>query len=130
MVEGAPSRLRDARLAGGLTQQELANELTRRLGRTRPIHFTTISRIESGDLPVKDVAMIEAWAGACGVGDFRSLLGGDTGPMDDPLTTLVRSIAREEIVRYLKETASRSERRLALASHDDTAIQAAGGRCQ
>ena len=102
-MQADPTLLRDARNAANLSQQGLADELTERLHRTRPVHFTTISRIESGVLPVADVDFIAAWAGACGIGDYRALLDADGYEPSNPLEQYVREMVVREVARALKE---------------------------
>lgn len=66
--------MKKARRRSGKTQEQVAEEMTSRLGRaSEPVHFTTISRWENGHLQ-PELSTLVAYAGAVGVGDFRELL--------------------------------------------------------
>ena len=92
-MKGCPEKLRSARVRAKLSQESLASGITERLNPRRPVHVTTISRIENGHLPLRDLSFVVAWAGECGVGDFRELL--DDAELDDEdaaLMPLLRSL--------------------------------------
>jgi transcriptional regulator with XRE-family HTH domain len=65
-------KMRAAWQASGKSQQDIADEMGATLN--RPVHFTTISRWVNGHMEPETIETIVAFAGACGVGDFRSLL--------------------------------------------------------
>ena len=65
--------MKAARKASRKSQERVADEMTQRLGRSEPVHFTTISRWENGHNQ-PDLESLVAYAGVCGLGDFRALL--------------------------------------------------------
>lgn len=65
-------KMKAARKMARKSQERVAEEMTERLGRDEPVHFTTISRWENGHNQPELDALI-AYAGAVGVGDFRLL---------------------------------------------------------
>lgn len=73
-MKGCPEKLRNARVRAEVSQESLAAGITGRLNPRNPIHVTTISRIENGHLPLRDLPFVVAWARECGVEDFRELL--------------------------------------------------------
>lgn len=104
-------RMKEARRGSGKSQEQVAEEMTARLGRAAPVHFTTISRWENGHLQ-PELDSLVAYAGVCGVGDFRALLE-DSGPggvaefgdlMQD-LAALLRAAA-DAAVREAQEKAA------------------------
>lgn len=104
-MKASPEKLRLARERAELTQDSLAAELTRRLNPSRPVHFSTISRIENGHVPLTNLAMIEAWAGICGVGDFRQLLEGDIEDEEAMLAPILRALSDPGVRGFLGDLA-------------------------
>jgi transcriptional regulator with XRE-family HTH domain len=66
-------KMKVARKAAHKSQEWVAAEMTDRLARTEPVHFTTLSRWENGHNQ-PDLESLIAYAGCVGVGDFRMLL--------------------------------------------------------
>lgn len=84
-VKVSGEKMKAARKAARKSQERVAVEMTQRLGRSEPVHFTTISRWENGHNQ-PDLESLVAYAGVCGVGDFRALL--ETPPAPTPDVTL------------------------------------------
>lgn len=54
------------------SQDQIADEMSVALG--HPVHVTTISRWVNGHMEPESIETLVAFSGACGRGDFRSLL--------------------------------------------------------
>ena len=85
--------MKAARKASRKSQERVADEMTQRLGRSEPVHFTTISRWENGHNQ-PDLESLIAYAGVCGLGDFRVLLEdvAEAAPLVVDLTDLAHDL--------------------------------------